>query len=464
MAILRAYALPHPVHAIPAIGRGEERNIVRTLAALDAVAQDIAMLRPDTIIFLTPHNVIYDNYFHISPKEAAKGNCGRFGAKHVRFLLNYEPNFTAVLSNTASKYGISAKTIGDEKAPLDHGVMVPLWFINRRYKTFKALRISPSRQDMAAHYRMGQALSDAATSIGRRVVVIASGNLSRKACEKEQSGYVQEAIEFDREMAHIFATGEFNRLLSISGSERTAANECGYNVFVIMAGCLDRRAVQAKLLSYENPSGEGYAVASFAPGYMATYRNFLEQSEQYLRAQVQKTRALEDAYCTLARRALEYSVLHNQPLPTPMGLPREMLLNRGGAFVSIYVNNQVRGAAGALGPTTDHIAAEIAKFAVIAGLKDKRYPPITTAELSGLTYRVDIIGKPEMVDSPDKLDPKFYGLIVTSTENSKHWSAILPNQHGIDTGEEQIAAVKQRAGIAPETIVKMERFEVFRHG
>jgi len=460
MAILRAYAMPHPKLAIPAVGKGKERKISKTLASFDTVAQEIAHLRPDTIIFITPHNVIYDDYFHISPGDSGKGNCERFGTKHVKLALKYDPNFAAVTAHISTKYGISAKTLGEKKAPLDHGVMVPLWFINRRYSRFKAMRISPSMLDTRAHYRLGQCLSDAAADIGRRTVIVASGNLSHKLEEKARNGRLQESLAYDKEMLQVFSTGAFDRLIGVPQSMRDKADECGHNVFTILAGCLDRRRVRAELLSYENPFGEGYAVASFTPGPYDEARNFMDQSDQIQRRLVMKSRSTEDAFCVLARRALEYTVLHGLTLPTPVGLPREMLTTRGGAFVSLYVDGRLRGAAGALGPTTEHIAAEIIKYAVAAGQADKRFPPVTEDELPDLVYKVDIIGNPEIVTGPEQLDARRYGLIVTSGDA---WGVMLPNQPAIDTGEQQIAAVMQRAGIAPSTPVRMERFAVERH-
>ena len=471
MAILRAYVLPHPKLAIPAVGRGQERKISKTLSAFDTVAQEIAYLRPDTIIFITPHNVIYDDYFHISPGEGAKGNCEKFGTRHVKLSLKYDPNFAAVTAFVSGKYGISAKTLGERKAPLDHGVMVPLWFINRRYSKFKSMRISPSRLDGRAHYKLGQCLSEAAANIGRRTVIVASGNLSRRPDKDGQSKIVkainaqpgydpQDAIEYDNEILHIFETGAFNRLFSVPKSLREGADECGHAVFTMLAGCLDRRQVRPEILSYENAFGEGYAVASFTPGPYDESRNFLEQTEYRQRRLVLKSRSSEDDYCVLARRALEYYVLHGHTLPIPVGLPREMLTTRAGAFVSLYVDGKLRGAAGALGPTTDSVAAEIVKYAVAAGQQDKRFPPVSEDELPELVYKVDVIGSPEVVTDASQLDVTKYGLIVTCDDS---WGVVLPNQPGVETGEQQIAAVRERAGVLEDVPVKMERFAVFRH-
>ena len=52
MSIISGYMVPHPPIAVHEIGRGEEKKIQDTLDAYDAVAKDIARLRPETIIII----------------------------------------------------------------------------------------------------------------------------------------------------------------------------------------------------------------------------------------------------------------------------------------------------------------------------------------------------------------------------------------------------------------------------
>ena len=70
------------------------------------------------------------------------------------------------------------------------------------------------------------------------------------------------------------------------------------------------------------------------------------------------------------------------------------------------------------------------------------------------------MGKPEPVDSPDALDVKRYGVIVTKGGRR---GLLLPDLEGVDTVEQQISIAKQKAGIRPGEQVSLERFEVVRH-
>ena len=88
--LLAAFMVPHPPLIVPAVGRGGEKSIEETTRAYERVADEIAALKPDTIIITSPHSVMYSDYFHISPGKGASGNLGDFGARGVRFDVEYD--------------------------------------------------------------------------------------------------------------------------------------------------------------------------------------------------------------------------------------------------------------------------------------------------------------------------------------------------------------------------------------
>ena len=59
MSILAAFMVPHPPMIVPAVGRGSEAQISKTIRAYEQVAEEIAALEPDTIIITSPHSVMY---------------------------------------------------------------------------------------------------------------------------------------------------------------------------------------------------------------------------------------------------------------------------------------------------------------------------------------------------------------------------------------------------------------------
>jgi len=460
MSIIRAYALPHPPLAVPDVGRGQEKGISKTLAAFGTVAAEIAELAPETIIYITPHSVLYADYFHISPGAQARGDFARFNAPGTKVTVRYDEELVKEISLRARKQGIAAGGEGERDAKLDHGVMVPMWFINTSYTDYKTVRISQSGMEPSAHYNLGQAIAGAVEGLGRSAVLIASSDLSHKLNSGGPYGFAPEGPEFDKAVIRALEQGDFLSLLHITDDLREGAAECGYNSLMILAGCFDRKNVDARLLSYEGPFGVGYAIAAFAPSGHDEGRNVLEQFSETVLSRARKSQAAEDPYRSLARRSLEHTVKGGGDLPFPDGLPDEMLKERAGVFVSLHKNGRLRGCIGTIAPTTSSIAREIIQNAVSAGLSDTRFEPVSGAELPFLTYKVDVLSAPEEISGPGELDVKRYGVIVSSGHKR---GLLLPNLDGIDTVEEQIAIARRKGGISEHAAVKLERFEVIRH-
>ena len=80
--------------------------------------------------------------------------------------------------------------------------------------------------------------------------------------------------------------------------------------------------------------------------------------------------------------------------------------------------------------------------------------------MDSLEISVDVLGEAEDIDSPELLDVKRYGVIV-STDTKR--GLLLPDLDGVDTVEDQIEIAKSKAGITSNEKYKLQRFEVIRH-
>lgn len=167
-----------------------------------------------------------------------------------------------------------------------------------------------------------------------------------------------------------------------------------------------------------------------------------------------------DEYVKLARQTIETYIRESRIITLPDDVPSEMKERRAGAFVSIHKGGSLRGCIGTILATTDCIGEEIIRNAISASTKDPRFPAVTEEELSALDISVDVLGEPEEISSPDELDVKKYGVIVTKGYRR---GLLLPDLEGVDTVEDQIAISKYKAGIGQDEEVSLQRFEVIRH-
>ena len=151
MGITTAYMVPHPPIIVPGVGKGEENKSRDTIHAYEEAAQEIGRQKPDTIVLISPHQVMYADYFHISPGKGAKGDLGQFGAGHVKFEVSYDTAFVEELCRLAALEGLPAGTMGEKEKKLDHGTMVPLYFAEPYWKEYRLVRIGLSGLHLASH-------------------------------------------------------------------------------------------------------------------------------------------------------------------------------------------------------------------------------------------------------------------------------------------------------------------------
>ncbi len=460
MGIIAAYMLPHPPLIVPEIGRGEEAGIRDTVHAYEEIGRRIAADRPETIVLFSPHQTLYADYFHISPGTKAAGDFGQFRAPQVRITVSYDTEFVNALCAQARTADFPAGTAGEREPRLDHGTMVPLYFVNRYWRSYRLVRIGLSGLPFRQHYQLGQYIREAAQALGRKVVVIASGDLSHRLKEDGPYGYREEGPAYDARLMDTMERGAFGELFAFSEDFCDRAGECGHRSFVMMAGALDGAQVQTERLSYEGPFGVGYGVCACRVTGSAPERHFLAQYEEEERMRLARRRESEDAWVQLARRTIADYVRTGRVIEVPEGLPSELYDRKAGVFVSIKEDGRLRGCIGTIQAAQASVAEEIICNAVSASTRDPRFSPITAEELERLVISVDVLGQTERVASAADLDVRRYGVVVT--KGAKR-GLLLPNLEGVDTVEEQIAIARRKAGIGEWEDVELERFEVIRH-
>ena len=255
--------MPHPPIAVHEIGRGEEIKIKDTINSFTEVAQDIARIKPETIIITSPHSIMYRDYFHISPREGARGDFGNFRASHVKFDVKYDVDLVAAISDIAAEENFPAGCDGERDPHLDHGTMVPLYFINKEYADAKIIRIGLSGLSLKAHWQFGRLIDKAVNKLNRKCVFVASGDLSH--CQKKDGpyGFKAEGPMYDERIMEVMGSGNFAALEDFEEVFLDKAQECGHRSFTIMGGALEGKNITTKQLSHEATFGVGYGFCMY---------------------------------------------------------------------------------------------------------------------------------------------------------------------------------------------------------
>ncbi len=430
--MISAVIMPHPPIARPSVGRGEEKRIQATLDAYRAASRQIALDAPETIVIISPHNIFFRDAFYISPGETYTDSLSRFGAPGDRASIPYDAELRDEIIRLCEEKGIP--TVSDTRyaGEPDHGSLIPLLFLNEVYTDYRVVRIAPSMLSDETLIEMGKTIERAAAHLGRRMTLIASGDLSHKLLPEGPYGYVKEGPEFDTRVTEMMRTGDLKSFRDFSPDFRDRCAECGLPGFIMLSGALESYHIQPNFLSYEGTFGVGYAICTFA---------------------------IEDACVRLAKDSLEKYIRTRSRLKRPGDLPEWMITQQAGTFVSLHKNGDLRGCIGTISPWSDCVADEIIALAVEAGTRDPRFYPVTADELPDLEYNVDVLSEPVPAER-DQLDAKRYGVIVTLGGRR---GLLLPDLEGVDTPGQQISIALQKAGIRPDEPYRLECFTVERH-
>lgn len=170
------------------------------------------------------------------------------------------------------------------------------------------------------------------------------------------------------------------------------------------------------------------------------------------------TQIKNTVYAAWAREVLQAHFEKRAPI---LPLDDEMLNEKAACFVTLHnADGSLRGCIGTILPVHDSLQGEIRENALSAAFHDPRFQPLQPDELDPVVISVDILSKPEPIDDLESLDPKKYGIIVSSGHRR---GVLLPDLDGIDTIEQQLFIAMQKAGIPTGMDIDVERFTVHRY-
>ncbi|MFM8361048.1 MAG: AmmeMemoRadiSam system protein A, partial [Verrucomicrobiota bacterium] len=375
------------------------------------------------------------------------GSLAQFGAPAARLDLPADPEFRAALRAEGERLGLAFWEVPGE--PLDHGATVPLWYLADAGWQGPTVVVGLNYPGEGGLESLGRALAQAAARLGRRVAVVASGDLSHRLKPGAPSGYDPRAGEFDRAFISLIREGRYPDLRQIDPALQDLAAEDAVDSTTIALAATGWSPAGHAVLSYEGPFGVGYGVA------------VLHQDAPSEAAPAGSAAALADDGQILletARRSVEAALQHREKVLPTLGRPS--LADRHPVFVTLRqrASGALRGCVGTLTPQTRHVLEEVWEMAREAAFADRRFPPVQAVELPGLAFEVSVLSPLEAVESPDQLDPRRHGVVVRAADGRR--GALLPGLPGVDTPAQQVEFARRKAGLGPGEPVRLERFTV----
>ncbi|MDR3564658.1 MAG: AmmeMemoRadiSam system protein B [Negativicutes bacterium] len=262
--------MPHPPIMVPEVGKGELSKIKHTVQAAELAAQRLKDCNPHTIVIITPHGPVFQDSAGISVFPRLKGNLAAFDAPEVALGFETDGLLVRHILRKAERLGVSLVELTDDLAKtyrfplqLDHGAMVPLYYLHKAGFKGQLVHISMGMLPYAEMYTLGKAVQAAIGMADKRVAVIASGDLSHRLTPDAPAGYSPRGAEFDQALIAAITNLDAKALLNMDPALVEEAGECGLRPVCFLMGVLGGLEAATEVLSYEGPFGVGYAVALF---------------------------------------------------------------------------------------------------------------------------------------------------------------------------------------------------------
>lgn len=252
-----AAILPHPAIMIPKIGEKEDlKELKKTAEAMEKMRLELEKADPETIIIISPHAKLDPGNFVINSSFNLEGDFTEYGLdSKMRFKNDLE--FVE-----AVKFAAAANEMNDidmKKSYLDHGALVPLYFLTRNIKP-KLVHLAYSFMSLKEHFDYGQMLGAICERSVKKYAVIASADLSHRLKPGAQEGYSEEAEKFDRMIITYLKTHDLDKMINFDMILEREAGECGLRSILILLGMIGAK-YDFNMLSYEAPFGVGYLTA-----------------------------------------------------------------------------------------------------------------------------------------------------------------------------------------------------------
>ena len=255
-----ACVVPHPPIVVPEVGKGREKEAKPTLEGFLKLGK--LLKKPEALVLLSPHAPFVPGKMLLVIAKSYKGSLEIFDAPSVFSEAPGLYEDALFLETLLEKERIPLKTLFCSEGLLDHGSMVPLYYLMQSWSSLPPLLvINPAGLSPVQAYDLGMALSDFLPSM--KWGLVASGDLSHGVTPSAPGKYHPWGERFDGLVVECLEGGNPLPLKNLSPEERRDAQECGLASVLCALGLVKDRPFQ--ILSYEAPFGVGYCVACHIP-------------------------------------------------------------------------------------------------------------------------------------------------------------------------------------------------------
>jgi aromatic ring-opening dioxygenase LigB subunit len=244
----------------------------KTHEALAELGRRFDAAAPEATFVLSPHNVHVEGHFAVVLAGTLSGSLAEFDAPEVELACpaDFELATQAIVAHHdegVPVVGVSfgANDPGAATAPMDWGVLIPLWFMGGRSEPqVPAVVVSPARdRPIEEHVREGRALARAAEESPKRIALIASADHGHAHDSEGPYGFDPAAAAYDEQIVRLVRKNRLSGLLDLDPAFVEAAKADSWWQLAMLHGALGD-SWPCHFLSYERSTYFGMLCAAYA--------------------------------------------------------------------------------------------------------------------------------------------------------------------------------------------------------
>ncbi len=263
---------PHGGIAIAEACDAEEGDLaLKTRAGMEELGRRFTAAKPDLAVVATPHNVHIASAIAVVVAGRVKGRLNGT-APPVELDVPSDTDLAWGLLESLLRAGVPsvAVSFGSNDppaavAPMDWGVLIPLWFMGGRHRPpVPTIVVTPARDlSPADHVNAGAAIAAAAEATDRRIAFIASADHGHAHRGDGPYGFHPDAARYDALITDLVRANRLEGLLEIDPELVERAKADSWWQMLMLHGAT--RGWRGELISYEAPTYFGMLTAAYTP-------------------------------------------------------------------------------------------------------------------------------------------------------------------------------------------------------
>lgn len=253
---------PHPPILVPAVAGDRIEECRLSFDGAQQFAERLVAHQPQRLFMISPHSPRQDKAFGLWSGPRLRGDLSRFGAPEETVDLPNDLPMLGGIRRLAQSEGLATWDIPTE--PLDHGAVIPLWFlVQAGWRGPTAIASLPWPYDRQELEHFGRIIARCSEDLDQPYALVASGDMTHRALPRAPAGFHPRAVEFDQALCRLVRQGRLDEISRIDPELRQLAAEDAADTSIIVSAACDFEARGCEVLSYEHPFGVGYLVAVF---------------------------------------------------------------------------------------------------------------------------------------------------------------------------------------------------------